>query len=129
MMVYGFISDWLMDKLIVWGLFEVILCYCEIKGIQELLCDKLLVDWLDVFVGVDYFGFNLGLEEQFKKVGILIIYFIGLQIWVWCGWCIKKIQCVVLYMLVIFFFEENLYWQVGVLVIYVGYLLVEVILL
>ncbi|MFX7845415.1 lipid-A-disaccharide synthase, partial [Acinetobacter baumannii] len=64
MMAQGFTSDWPMDKLTVRGLFEVIPRYREIKGIQESLRDKLLADRPDVFVGVDYPGFNLGLEEQ-----------------------------------------------------------------
>jgi lipid A disaccharide synthetase len=104
-----------MDKLTVRGLFEVIPRYREIKGIQEALRDKLLADRPDAFVGVDYPGFNLGLEEQLKKAGIPTIHFIGPQIWAWRGWRIKKIQRAVSHMLVIFPFEESIPqgWRAG----------------
>ncbi|MBV8624684.1 MAG: lipid-A-disaccharide synthase [Herbaspirillum sp.] len=123
----GFTSHWPMDKLTVRGLFEVIPRYREIKGIQEDLRDRLLADRPDVFVGVDYPGFNLGLEEQLKQAGIPTVHFIGPQIWAWRGWRIKKIQRAVSHMLVIFPFEENIYRQAGVPVTYVGHPLAEVI--
>ncbi|MFJ3044913.1 lipid-A-disaccharide synthase [Herbaspirillum chlorophenolicum] len=127
MMAQGFTSDWPMDKLTVRGLFEVIPRYREIKGIQEDLRDRLLADRPDVFVGVDYPGFNLGLEEQLRKAGIPTIHFIGPQIWAWRGWRIKKIARAVSHMLVIFPFEENIYRNAGIPVTYVGHPLAEVI--
>ncbi|MBO9535683.1 lipid-A-disaccharide synthase [Herbaspirillum sp.] len=127
MMAQGFASDWPMDKLTVRGLFEVIPRYREIKGIQEDLRDRLLADRPDVFVGVDYPGFNLGLEEQLRRAGIPTVHFIGPQIWAWRGWRIKKIMRAVSHMLVIFPFEENIYRNAGVPVTYVGHPLAEVI--
>ncbi|WP_343584155.1 lipid-A-disaccharide synthase [Herbaspirillum sp.] len=127
MMAQGFTSDWPMDKLTVRGLFEVIPRYREIKGIQEDLRDRLLADRPDVFVGVDYPGFNLGLEEQLRRAGIPTVHFIGPQIWAWRGWRIKKIMRAVSHMLVIFPFEENIYRNAGVPVTYVGHPLAEVI--
>ena len=127
MMAQGFASDWPMDKLTVRGLFEVIPRYREIKGIQEDLRDRLLADRPDVFVGVDYPGFNLGLEEQLRRAGIPTVHFIGPQIWAWRGWRIKKIMRAVSHMLVIFPFEENIYRNAGVPVTYIGHPLAEVI--
>ncbi|OWY30796.1 lipid-A-disaccharide synthase [Herbaspirillum robiniae] len=127
MMAQGFTSDWAMDKLTVRGLFEVIPRYREIKGIQNELRDRLLADRPDVFVGVDYPGFNLGLEEQLRKAGIPTMHFIGPQIWAWRGWRIKKIARAVSHMLVIFPFEENIYRNAGIPVTYVGHPLAEVI--
>lgn len=127
MMAQGFASDWPMDKLTVRGLFEVIPRYREIKGIQEALRDKLLAERPDAFVGVDYPGFNLGLEEQLRKAGIPTIHFIGPQIWAWRGWRIKKIARAVSHMLVIFPFEESIYRSAGIPVTYVGHPLAEVI--
>lgn len=127
MAAQGFVSDWAMDKLTVRGLFEVIPRYREIKGIQNALRDQLLAQRPGVFIGVDYPGFNLGLELQLREAGIPTMHFIGPQIWAWRGGRIKKIARAVSHMLVIFPFEEAIYRKAGVPVTYVGHPLAEVI--
>ena len=124
---HGFVSDWPLDKLTVRGLFEVIPRYPEIKGIQNALRDKLLAEKPAVFVGVDYPGFNLGLEQQLRQAGIPTMHFISPQIWAWRGGRIKKIAKAVSHMLVVFPFEETIYKQAGIPVTYVGHPLAEVI--
>ncbi|NMM28084.1 MAG: lipid-A-disaccharide synthase [Glaciimonas sp.] len=123
----GFVSDWPMEKLTVRGLFEVIPRYREIKSIQNTLRDQLLAEKPAVFIGVDYPGFNLGLEMQLKRAGIPTVHFIGPQIWAWRGGRIKKIAKAVSHMLVVFPFEEAIYRQAGIPVTYVGHPLAEVI--
>jgi lipid-A-disaccharide synthase len=124
---YGFVSDWPMDKLAVRGLFEVLAHYREIKGIQNALRDKLLVEQPAVFIGVDAPDFNLGLEKQLKKAGIPTVHFIGPSIWAWRGGRIKKIAEAVSHMLVVFPFEEAIYRDAGIAATYVGHPLAEVI--
>ena len=124
---HGFVSDWPLDRLTVRGLFEVIPRYREIKGIQNALRDQLLAERPAVFIGADYPGFNLGLEQQLRAAGIPTVHYIGPQIWAWRGWRIKKIVKAVSHMLVIFPFEEEIYRQAGVPVTYVGHPLAELI--
>jgi lipid-A-disaccharide synthase len=124
---HGFVSDWPMDKLTVRGLFEVIPRYRELKGIQNTLRDQLLAERPSVFIGIDYPGFNLGLEQQLRDAGIPTMHFIGPQIWAWRGGRIKKIARAVSHMLVIFPFEEEIYRKAGVPVTYVGHPLAEII--
>jgi lipid-A-disaccharide synthase len=123
----GFSSDLAMDRLTVRGLFEVIPRYREIKGIQNRLRDKLLAERPAAFIGADYPGFNLGLEEQLRAGGIPTVHFVSPQIWAWRGGRIKKIRRAVSHMLVIFPFEEQLYRAAGVPVTYVGHPLAEMI--
>jgi lipid-A-disaccharide synthase len=123
----GFSSDVPIDTLTVRGLFEVIPRYREIKGIQNRLRDKLLLDRPAAFIGADYPGFNLGLEEQLRAAGIPTVHFVSPQIWAWRGGRIKKIQRAVSHMLVIFPFEEEIYRQAGVPVTYIGHPLAEMI--
>jgi len=123
----GFVSDWPLEKMTVRGLFEVIPRYRELKGIQNALRDRLLVERPAAFIGVDYPGFNLGLEEQLRMAGIPTVHFIGPQIWAWRGWRIKKIVRAVSHMLVVFPFEEAIYLAAGVPATYVGHPLAEVI--
>ena len=124
---HGFVSDWPLERLTVRGLFEVIPRYRDIKGIQNALRDQLLAERPAVFIGADYPGFNLGLEQQLRAAGIPTVHYIGPQIWAWRGWRIKKIVKAVSHMLVIFPFEEEIYHKAGVPVTYVGHPLAEVI--
>jgi lipid-A-disaccharide synthase len=127
MMAQGFESHYPMDKLTVRGLLAVIPRYREIKGIQNELRDRLLAERPAAFIGADYPGFNLGLEEQLKAAGIPTIHYIGPQIWAWRGGRIKKIIKAVSHMLVVFPFEEEIYRQAGVPVSYVGHPLAELV--
>jgi lipid-A-disaccharide synthase len=127
MIAQGLQSDVDMDRLTVRGLFEIIPRYREIKGIQDQLRDRLLAERPDVFIGADYPGFNLGLENQLKAAGIPTVHYIGPQIWAWRGGRIKKIIQSVSHMLVIFPFEEEIYRKAGVPVTYVGHPLAETI--
>ncbi len=124
---YGFRSDWPMEKLSVRGLFEVLAHYREIKGIQNSLRDRLLVEKPAAFIGVDAPDFNFGLETQLKQAGIPTMHFISPSIWAWRGGRIKKIARAVSHMLVVFPFEEEIYRKAGIPVTYVGYPLAEVI--
>lgn len=124
---YGFASQLPIDRMTVRGLFEIIPRYRELKRIQNGLRDQLLAQHPAVFVGIDYPGFNLGLEEQLRAGGIPTMHFIGPQIWAWRGWRIKKIIRAVSHMLVIFPFEEEIYRAAGVPATYVGHPLAEII--
>jgi hypothetical protein len=127
MLEQGLVSDVPMDTLTVRGLLPVLLRYRELKGIQKRLRDRLLAEKPDAFIGADYPGFNLGLEEQLRAAGIPTVHFVGPQIWAWRGGRIKKIQRAVSHMLVIFPFEEEIYEQAGVPVTYIGHPLAETI--
>jgi lipid-A-disaccharide synthase len=127
MMEQGMVSDVPMDTLTVRGLFEVIPRYREIKGIQNRLRDRLLAERPAAFIGADYPGFNLGLEEQLRTAGIPTVHFVSPQVWAWRGGRIKKIQRAVSHMLVIFPFEEKIYQDAGVPVTYIGHPLAEMI--
>lgn len=127
MIEQGMVSDVEMDTLTVRGLFEVIPRYREIKGIQNRLRDRLLAQRPAAFIGADYPGFNLGLEEQLRAAGIPTVHFVSPQIWAWRGGRIKKIKRAVSHMLVIFPFEEAIYRDAGVPVTYIGHPLAEMI--
>jgi lipid-A-disaccharide synthase len=127
MIEQGLITDVPIETLTVRGLFEIIPRYREIKGIQNRLRDRLLAERPAAFIGADYPGFNLGLEEQLRAGGIPTVHFVGPQIWAWRGGRIKKIQRAVSHMLVIFPFEEQIYKDAGVPVTYIGHPLAETI--
>jgi lipid-A-disaccharide synthase len=123
----GLVSDVPMDTLTVRGLLPVLLRYRELKGIQNTLRDRLLAQRPAAFIGADYPGFNLGLEEQLKQKGIPTVHFVGPQIWAWRRGRIRKIQRAVSHMLLVFPFEETLYREAGVPCTYIGHPLAETI--
>jgi len=125
MLEQGLASDVPMETLTVRGLLPVLLRYRELKGIQNTLRERLLAERPAAFIGADYPGFNLGLEEQLKAAGIPTVHFVGPQIWAWRGGRIKKIQRAVSHMLLIFPFEEALYRQARVPATYIGHPLAE----
>jgi lipid-A-disaccharide synthase len=125
MLEQGLASDVPMDTLTVRGLLPVLLRYRELKGIQNRLRDRLIAEHPAAFIGADYPGFNLGLEEQLRASGIPTVHFVGPQIWAWRGGRIKKIQRAVSHMLLIFPFEEEIYRQAGVPATYIGHPLAE----
>lgn len=127
MLEQGMVSDVPLETLTVRGLFEIIPRYREIKGIQNTLRDRLLRERPAAFIGADYPGFNLGLEEQLRREGIPTVHFVSPQIWAWRGGRIKKIKRAVSHMLVIFPFEEAIYRAAGVPVTYIGHPLAETI--
>ena len=127
MIEQGFTTQLPMDVLTVRGLFEVIPRYREIKGIQNRLAADLLADPPAVFVGADYPGFNLCLEEKLKSGGIPTVHFISPQIWAWRGGRIKQIRRAVSHMLCIFPFEQAIYDEAGVPATYIGHPLAELI--
>jgi len=127
MLEQGLASDVPMETLTVRGLLPVLLRYRELKGIQNTLRDRLVAAKPAAFIGADYPGFNLGLEEQLRAAGIPTVHFVGPQIWAWRGGRIKKIQRAVSHMLLIFPFEEELYRQAGVPATYIGHPLAETI--
>jgi len=125
MLEQGLASSVPMETLTVRGLLPVLLRYRELKGIQNTLRDRLLAERPAAFIGADYPGFNLGLEEQLRASGIPTVHFVGPQIWAWRGGRIKKIQRAVSHMLLIFPFEEELYREAGVPATYIGHPLAE----
>jgi lipid-A-disaccharide synthase len=125
MLEQGLVSDVPMDTLTVRGLLPVLMRYRELKGIQNRLRDRLIAERPAAFIGADYPGFNLGLEEQLRAAGIPTLHFVGPQIWAWRGGRIKKIRRAVSHMLLIFPFEEEIYRKAGVPATYIGHPLAE----
>lgn len=124
---HGFESRFPMESLTVHGLFEIIPRYREIKAIWAQLLEQLCDEKPDMFLGVDYSGFNLRLEEPLRKAGIPTMHFISPQVWASRRGRIKRIARSVDHMLVIFPFEEQIYKDAGIPVTYVGHPLAQVI--
>ncbi len=79
-----------------------------------------------VVVLVDYPDFNLRLSKILKKKGYKVFYFISPQVWAWRKKRIIQIKRYVDKIAVIFPFEEKLYREAKISVVYVGHPLLEI---
>jgi lipid-A-disaccharide synthase len=79
----------------------------------------------DVAVLIDFPDIHLKLAEEFKRLGIPVIFFVSPQLWAWKKGRIRRVQRFVDRMLVIFPFEEPFYREHGVDARYVGHPLAD----
>ena len=79
----------------------------------------------DALVVIDYFGFNIRLARDVKKLGVPIIYYVSPQIWAWRPGRLADIRAIADRVLVIFPFEEAIYREARVPVEFVGHPLVD----
>jgi lipid-A-disaccharide synthase len=107
------------------GFFNVLLHYRLFKRIFEDMAAALERERPDVVLLVDYPGFNLRMARRCKELGLRVVYYISPQVWAWRRGRVKHISRYVDRMIVIFPFEESLYREHGVDVVYVGHPIVE----
>ena len=97
----------------------------ELFKIRRALCERIVAEGADLFIGIDAPDFNFGLETKLKARGIKTAHFISPSIWAWRGGRIKKIAKAVDHMLCVFPFEPAIYAQAGIPASYVGYPLAD----
>jgi lipid-A-disaccharide synthase len=79
----------------------------------------------DVAVLIDFPDIHLKLAEEFRRLGVPVIFFVSPQLWAWKKGRIKRVQRYVDRMLVIFPFEEPFYRERGVQADFVGHPLAD----
>jgi lipid-A-disaccharide synthase len=79
----------------------------------------------DVFVAIDFSGFNFRLMAALRRLGIPVVYYVSPQVWAWRSHRIQTMKRLVDKVLVIFPFEVSVYERAGVPVQFVGHPLVD----
>jgi lipid-A-disaccharide synthase len=79
----------------------------------------------DVFVPIDFWGFNFRLAREMTRPGIPVAYYISPQLWASRPWRMKTMREIAKRVLVIFPFEEAIYREAGVPVEFVGHPLID----
>jgi lipid-A-disaccharide synthase len=79
----------------------------------------------DVFVPIDFWGFNYRLARTLSRQGIPVVYYISPQLWATRPWRMKTMRDVAKRVLVIFPFEEPIYRRANVAVEFVGHPMVD----
>jgi lipid-A-disaccharide synthase len=79
----------------------------------------------DVFVAIDFSGFNFRLMSRIRALGVPVVYYVSPQLWAWRAGRMAAMQAHVSRVLVIFPFEEKVYRDAGVPVEFVGHPLID----
>jgi lipid-A-disaccharide synthase len=79
----------------------------------------------DLFIPVDFPGFNLRLAHTAKSLGIPVMYYVAPQVWAWGAGRLEALKKSVDKMVVVLPFEKELYERHGIPVEYVGHPLVD----
>ncbi len=107
------------------GTVEVLRHLGTLRRLYRRACRALDTQRPDAVVLVDYPGFNLQFAREARRRGIPVIYYVSPQIWAWAAGRIHTIRRLVNLMLVLFQFEERLYRDAGVPVVWVGHPLLD----
>src|SRR5271168_3009933 len=113
-------------KVAVVGLTEVPHKIPTVVGVQRLLAREARRRGAALAILVDSPGTHFGVARRLKQAKIPVGYFIGPQVWAWRAGRVRTIKRLVQRVVVIFPFEETIYFGAGVPVDFVGHPLVDV---
>jgi lipid-A-disaccharide synthase len=107
------------------GLFEVVGKIPQLAAARTRLVESAQSTPPDVFVPIDFWGFNYRLAQAMRKRGVPVVYYISPQLWASRPWRMQSMRDIASRVLVIFPFEQAIYDKAGVPVEFVGHPLVE----
>jgi lipid-A-disaccharide synthase len=113
------------EELGVMGLTEVLRHLPRLWQLRTALQRRILEWQPDVFIGVDFKEFNLGLARRLKKAGLRTVQYVSPQVWAWRRGRVRTIGESVDLILCLFPFEPDFYREYGVRATFVGHPLAD----
>jgi lipid-A-disaccharide synthase len=113
------------DQLSVMGLAEVIRHIPRLLKLRSSLVERFRAARPDVFVGIDYQEFNLGLAKRLKREGFKTVQYVSPQVWAWRQGRVKTIGEACDLILCLLPFETDFYTRHGVRAVFVGHPLAD----
>ncbi len=114
------------DGLSVMGLTEVVAHLPKLLRLRGELVRRLTEEWRpDVFIGIDYKEFNLGLARKLKAQGLATVQYVSPQVWAWRPGRARRIGEAIDLLLCLFPFEPEFYREYGVRAAFVGHPLAD----
>jgi lipid-A-disaccharide synthase len=107
------------------GLTEIVRILPQAYGMYRRLVAAARARRPDVFVAIDFAGFNFYLLAAMWRLGVPVVYYVSPQLWAWRPRRMKTMKRFVSKVLVIFPFESAFYERAGVPVRFVGHPLVD----
>ena len=114
-----------LNEISVVGFWEVAKKYGFFKRLLNQSKSILKDEKVDLFLPIDYPGFNRRLAISAKELGIPVVYFIAPQLWAWGKNRAEKLKETVDKLLVILPFEEEFFKKEGINASFVGHPLLE----
>jgi lipid-A-disaccharide synthase len=112
-------------QLSVMGLFEVLPHLPRLLRLRARLTEQIAARHPDVFIGVDYQQFNLGLARRLKSRGLLTVQYVSPQVWAWRQGRVRTIGRAFDLVLCLLPFEPDFYREHAVLAQFVGHPLAD----
>jgi lipid-A-disaccharide synthase len=113
------------EDLSVMGLFELLPHLPRLLALRARLARE-LAEWQpDLFIGVDYPGFNLGLAVRLKARGIRTVQYVSPQVWAWRQGRVRVMARALDLVLCLLPFEPAFYARHGVTAQFVGHPLAD----
>jgi lipid-A-disaccharide synthase len=113
------------DELSVMGLAEVIRHIPRLLKLRASLVERFRAARPNVFVGIDYQEFNLGLAKRLKAQGFKTVQYVSPQVWAWRQGRVKTIGKACDLILCLLPFETDFYTRHGVRAVFVGHPLAD----
>lgn len=96
------------------GFSEVVRRYRTLRGAFEAARQFGMNEKFDVFIPVDYPGFNLPLARQLRSRGVPVFWYIAPQLWAWGQWRAARLAAAVDRLFVILPFEVEFFQRYGI---------------
>ncbi len=118
-------SLWPLERLSVFGLFEVLRHLPELLSIRKGIYNHFVQNPPDVFIGIDAPDFNLALERKLYGAKIPTVHYVSPTVWAWRPGRIKKLIGSLNALLCIFPFEETYFKETAVPAHFIGHPLAD----
>jgi lipid-A-disaccharide synthase len=115
------------EDLSVMGLFELLPHLPRLLSLRSRLARELAAWQPDLFIGVDYPGFNLGLASRLKARGLRTVQYVSPQVWAWRQKRVHVMARALDLVLCLLPFERKFYENQGVAAEFVGHPLADTI--
>jgi lipid-A-disaccharide synthase len=112
-------------ELAVMGLTEVLPHLPRLLRLRSRLAREILARAPDVFVGIDYQQFNLGLARRLKSHGLATVQYVSPQVWAWRRGRVRTIGRAFDLVLCLLPFEPAFYREHAVAALFVGHPLAD----
>lgn len=109
------------DNLALMGFSEIVAGLPRFLSLERRLKRLLGTGGVDLFLPVDYPGFNLRLASSARRHGVPVLYYVSPQVWAWGGWRIRRMRRLIDLMAVIMPFEKAIYDKAGIPALFVGH--------
>lgn len=113
------------ERLSVMGVGEVLGALPLLLGARRRMRALLAGGGVDLFLPVDYPGFNLDLARRARAAGVPVFYLIAPQLWAWGAWRTGGVRRAVDRLGVVLPFEERFFRARGIPAVSLGHPLVE----